>query len=118
VTEDAALNLMMEINGKWFYKKTGVISIDLIPGFFQKPLPGKTEIPLRIFAPPPDGVNDPAQGKDWEINYYTKMTNPPEMRIRYSPAAELPGGEGKKIQKTLDFLLKYPYIISVTREHY
>jgi hypothetical protein len=84
--EDINLNLVMEINGRWFYKKSGVKSIDLIPAFFQNRLSGKTEITLKVFAPPPDGVNNPAQGQDWEINYYTKMYSPPELRIRYEPA--------------------------------
>jgi len=86
---DAKLNLMMEINGRWFYKKPGVKSIDLIPAFFKNKLNGKQEICLRLFAPPPDGSNDPAQGSDWETNYYAEMKAPPEMRIRYAPAMSL-----------------------------
>ena len=86
IKEDVNLNLMMEINGRWFYKKPGVKSIDLISAFFNNRLKGKTIIPLRIFSPPANGENDPSQGEDWEINYYTKMQNPPEMRIRYEPA--------------------------------
>ena len=88
-SEDMNLNLMMEINGRWFYKKSGVKTIDLMPAFFQNRLSKETEIPLRIFAPPPDGVNDPSQGSDWEINYYTEMKNMPQMRIRYKPVMEL-----------------------------
>jgi hypothetical protein len=84
--EDVNLNLMMEINGRWFFKKSGVKSIDMIPAFFNNKLSGKTEISLRIFAPPPEGINNPSQGKDWEINYYAKMQNQPELRIRYVPA--------------------------------
>jgi hypothetical protein len=84
--EDINLNLMMEINGTWFYKKPGVKTIDLISAFFTNRLKGKKDIPLRIFSPPPEGVNDPSQGKDWEINYHSKMENEPELRIRYQPA--------------------------------
>jgi len=87
--EDVKLNLMMEINGKWFYKKSGVKSIDMISAFFDNKLSGKQDITLRIFASPPDGVNDPAQGADWETNYYTEMKNEPQMRIRYEPAMAL-----------------------------
>ena len=87
--EDAKLNLMMEINGRWFYKKPGVKTIDLIPAFFQNKLKGKQEICLRLFAPPPEGVNDPAQGPDWESNYYAEMKTMPELRIRYAPAMPL-----------------------------
>ncbi|MCL2085063.1 MAG: hypothetical protein FWH06_07390 [Oscillospiraceae bacterium] len=82
---DARLNLMIELNGRWFYKKPGVKTIDLAPAFFNDRLSGPAEIPLRVFAPPPDGVNDSSQGPDWEINYYATMQNPPETRIRYTP---------------------------------
>ena len=99
--EDADLNLMMEFNGRWFYKKRGVKTIDLIPAFFDKGLSQsqntvslnencEKKITLRIFAPPPDGVNDPAQGTGWEINYYAAMHKAPELRIRYAPAMPLP----------------------------
>ncbi|MCL2003476.1 MAG: hypothetical protein FWG72_05665 [Oscillospiraceae bacterium] len=88
--EDAALNLMMELNGRWFYKKTGVKHLDLMPAFFEARLSGKTELPLRIFAPPPDGVNDPAQGPGWEENYYATLRAAPQTRIRYAPAALAP----------------------------
>ena len=84
--DDINLNLMMEINGRWFYKAPGVKTIDLISAFFDNRLKRKTEIPLRIFAPPAGGVNDPNHGKDWETNYYTQFQNPPELRIRYAPA--------------------------------
>jgi hypothetical protein len=87
--EDVNLNLMMEINERWFYKKPGVKTIDLISAFFHKRLSGKQEIPLRIFAPPPLGINDPSQGPGWEINYSAIMQNPPELRIRYAPAMPL-----------------------------
>ena len=87
--EDVKLNLMMEINGRWFYKKPGVKTIDLIPAFFSCKLQGRQKITLRIFAPPPDGVNDPSQGQDWEINYYAEMKKTPELRIRYVPAVTL-----------------------------
>jgi hypothetical protein len=83
--EDVQLNLMMEINGRWFYKKPGVKTIDLIPAFFHNKLRGKQTLNLNLFAPPPEGVNDPAQGKDWETNYRTKLHTPPNLRIRYAP---------------------------------
>jgi hypothetical protein len=90
IGDDINLNLMLEINNRWFYKKPGLKTIDLIPAFFENRLSGKTKIFLRIFAPPPNGVNDPSQGEGWEVNYYTIMQNKPEMRIRYAPATELP----------------------------
>ena len=91
--DDARLNLMIEINGRWFYKKSGVTKIDLVPAFFHNKLSGKTEIPLRIFAPPPDGVNDPTQGPGWEQNYFAAMKNPPVLRIRYVPTMPMPKNE-------------------------
>jgi hypothetical protein len=85
--DDIALNLMMEINGRWFYKKPGVKHIDLMSAFFNKKLPRPGALcPLRIFAPPPEGVNDPAQGEGWEENYYSLIHSLPQMRIRYAPA--------------------------------
>ncbi|MDR1668525.1 MAG: hypothetical protein LBR76_01020 [Oscillospiraceae bacterium] len=84
--EDERLNLMLELNGRWFYKKSGVKTIDLMPAFFNGGAPRETA--LRLFAPPPDGVNDPAQGDGWEMNYFTEIKTVPVFRIRYTPAAE------------------------------
>jgi hypothetical protein len=82
---DSGLGLMLELNGKWFYKKPGVKTVDLCPAFYEKPLIGAAQLPLRLFAPPPDGVNDPAQGEGWERDYKSVLHSPPSMRIRYSP---------------------------------
>ncbi len=82
---DEPLNLMMEINGKWFYKSPDAKCIDLMPAFFEKPLNGAASISLNIFAPPATGENDPSQGEDWQINYYTKITKMPKIRIKYAP---------------------------------
>jgi hypothetical protein len=88
--EDIGVNLMMELNGSWFYKKPGVKHIDLMPAFFQNRLTGETVLPLRLFAPPPEGVNDPAQGEGWETDFFTTVHRPPHMRIRYAPVLSLP----------------------------
>jgi hypothetical protein len=88
--DDINLNLIMELNGRWFYKKPGVKTIDLAPAFFQNRLTGKKELTFRLFAPPPDGINDPAQGQDWEINYTAAIQEMPEFRIRYAPAMPCP----------------------------
>ncbi len=82
---DEPLNLMMEINGRWFYKSPKAKCIDLMPAFFDKPLDGAKEISLNIFAPPADGKNDPSQGEDWQLNYYTRITTMPKIRVKYSP---------------------------------
>jgi hypothetical protein len=82
--EDIALNLMMEINGRWFYKAPGAKTIDLMPAFFNSATP-PNNCNLNIFSPPPNGTNDPAQGTGWETNYLSQIKNPPQMRIRYAP---------------------------------
>lgn len=33
--------------------------------------------------------NDPAQGEDWAVNYYTTITKMPELRIRYEEVQEV-----------------------------
>lgn len=77
------LNLMMEINGHWFYKAPGTKCVDLMPAFFGDKIADGASLPLKIFAPPASGENDPSQGDDWDINYYTTMTKMPTLRIRY-----------------------------------
>jgi len=79
------LSLMMEINGKWFYKKPGVRSIDLMSAFFTTPIQPDTVLDMLIFATPSEGINDPAHGEDWDVNYYTQIKSPPSFRIRYKP---------------------------------
>lgn len=79
------MNLMMELNGHWFYKAPGVKCIDMMSAFFKKPLSGEADMTLKIFAPPASGENDPAQGDDWQINYYTELKSMPQIRIRYAP---------------------------------
>jgi hypothetical protein len=85
VTFAENLNLMLEINGRWFYKAPQAKTIDLMPAFYQKRLSGKCELSLKIFAPPESGENNPADGDDWKINSYTTITKMPEIRIRYEP---------------------------------
>ncbi len=83
--DEENLNAVFEFNGKWFYKKPGVKSIDLMPAFFEKPFKGPEEIVFKLFAPPADGMNDPSQGDDWEVNYYTQINRIPQFRLRYEP---------------------------------
>ena len=63
------MNLMMELNGHWFYKAPGVKCIDMMSAFFKKPLESEADMSLKIFAPPASGENDPSQGEDWMTNY-------------------------------------------------
>jgi hypothetical protein len=79
------LNLMLEINGKWFYKAPGVTVIDMISAFFEKPLTNACDLTLKIFAPPASGENDPSQGDDWACNYYTVIPKLPQIRLRFEP---------------------------------
>jgi hypothetical protein len=81
--EEDSLNVMMEVNGKWFYKKPGIKRIDLMPAFYRKPLNQACRLDFKLFAPPAEGVNDPAQGADWTENYYLKLDRLPMFRIRY-----------------------------------
>lgn len=82
--EGKKLNLMMELNGYWFYKAPGVECIDLMSAFFKKPLSAETDLSLKIFAPPSSGENDASQGEDWQMNYYTEITELPDVRLRFS----------------------------------
>ncbi|MDF2589704.1 MAG: hypothetical protein K0S41_3545 [Anaerocolumna sp.] len=79
------LNLMMELNGHWFYKAPGVKTIDMMPAFFEKALSGPCDLTLKLFAPPASGENDPTQGDDWAINYYTVVKKLPDVRLRFEP---------------------------------
>ena len=88
VTFDEPLNLIMEINGKWFYKSPKAKTIDLMPAFFEKPITDGTSLTLKIFAPPASGENDPSQGADWQLNYYSELNKLPDIRIRYAPIVE------------------------------
>jgi len=90
VTFQEDLSLMIEFAGKWFYKAKGVKTIDLMSLFFEKKLEGKTEIPMRIFSTPAEGVNPENGREDWMANYYSTMTEEPNFRIRY----EVPGRVG------------------------
>lgn len=76
-------NLMLEINGKWFYKSPKAKTIDLMPAFYEKPLNGEADMTLKIFAPPASGENDLTIG-DGLFNSYTTIEKLPKIRIRYS----------------------------------
>lgn len=80
ITFEEPLCLMMELNGRWFYKAPETKTIDFMPAFFEKPLQGACELPLKIFATPADGVNS-----DDMLNYYSEITKKPELRMRYEP---------------------------------
>ena len=78
-------NLMLELNGRWFYKAPGATFVDFMPAFYGKDIPAGSTLKLRIFAPPADGVNDPAQGEGWTENYYYTLRSLPDIRLRFEP---------------------------------
>lgn len=83
------LNIMMEINGKWFYKAPETKTVDLMPAFFESEIKEGKVLTLKMFAPPATGENDESQGDDWAVNYYTEMKKMPELRIRYEAVEDL-----------------------------
>ena len=78
------LNLMIELNGRWFYKAPDTKFIDLMPAFFEKPLSGECDLMMKIFAPPASGEND-LSAEDGLINSYTTIEKLPKIRILYGP---------------------------------
>lgn len=80
-----AANLMMELNGRWFYKAPGVKFVDFMPAFFDRKLTEPCTMQLNIFAPPATGENDSSQGDDWQENYYYTLTELPDIRLRFEP---------------------------------
>ncbi|MCD8096200.1 MAG: hypothetical protein LUE12_08760 [Ruminococcus sp.] len=84
VVFDDESNLMLEINGKWFYKSPKAKTIDLMSAFFEKPLSAQTDLTLRIFAPPASGEND-LTIKDGLFNSYTTIEKLPKIRIEFEP---------------------------------
>ena len=83
--DNVDMNLMIELNGHWFYKAPGVKCVDMMSAFFKKPLDGAKDMTLKIFAPPASGENDETQGDDWQTNYYTELKSLPQIRIRFAP---------------------------------
>ena len=84
VNFDDDSNLMMEINGKWFYKSPKAKTIDLMSAFFEKPLDGAADLTLRIFAPPASGENDLSL-EDGLLNSYSTIEKLPDIRVRFEP---------------------------------
>lgn len=89
ITFEEPLNLMLEINGKWFYKAPSVDCIDFMPAFFDKEVQPGTKVQIRMFAPPASGENDSSQGEDWMKNYYCTIAKMPKLRIRYEAVEQV-----------------------------
>ena len=77
-------NLMIELNGRWFYKSPGAKVLDLMSAFFEKPLEGPADMTMKIFAPPASGEND-LSAEDGLYNYYYTLEKLPVIRIRTAP---------------------------------
>lgn len=77
-------NLMIEFNGRWFYKSPETKFVDLMPAFFEKRLSGAADITMKIFAPPATGEND-ISTEDGIYNYYYTIQKLPKLRIRTTP---------------------------------
>ncbi|NLC92893.1 MAG: hypothetical protein GX677_05440 [Treponema sp.] len=80
-------NLMIELNGYWFYKKSGVKCIDLMSYFYNNKIKKNSEIKLRFFAPPKTGLNEENDNYDWQNNYFTEINSLPEIRIETEPVS-------------------------------
>ena len=87
MTVEQEIGLMVELNGKWFYKAPGTKTIDMMSAFFDKPLDGPCTLTMKLFAPPANGLNVDDGSEDWATNYRVTLDKAPEMRIRY----EVPG---------------------------
>ena len=90
MTVEQETGLMVQLNGRWFYKAPGTKTIDMMSAFFECPLSGPQTLTLRLFAPPSDGVNVDDGSRDWAVNYRVTLREAPKMRIRY----EVPGVVG------------------------
>ncbi len=77
-------NMMLEVNGKWFYKSPGVKALDLSSAFFDRSFEGG-ETAVTVFLPPAAGENDPAQGEGWQTDYTATLTALPRFRVCYAP---------------------------------
>ncbi|MCC8069647.1 MAG: hypothetical protein LIO71_07855 [Ruminococcus sp.] len=82
--DDDDSNLMLEINGRWFYKSPKAKTIDLMSAFFEKPLTDACDLTLKIFAPPHNGEND-ISTEDGLYNSYTTINKLPNIRVRFEP---------------------------------
>ena len=85
-------NLMISVNGRWFYKSPGVSIIDVMPAFLDRgaaEIKEGQEISVLIFAPPAGGENKDDGRSDWDINYYTQLNELPRFRIKYNPMYEV-----------------------------
>lgn len=89
ITVEDSIGLMIEINGRWFYKSPEVKTVDLMPAFYNDRIDGKKRVSVKLFAPPADGENHDDGTENWNYNCRTEIKNPPEFRIRYEAPAQV-----------------------------
>ena len=83
MTVEQEIGLMVELNGKWFYKAPGTKTIDLMSAFFDKKIDAPCDMTMKIFATPADGLNVDDGSNDWLVNYRAVLEQAPQLRIRY-----------------------------------
>lgn len=77
-------NLMIDVDGKWFYKSAGVEVINVIEAFFDRNKNKEPrDIKIRFYAPPADGENPNTGAADWDTEYRTVIKELPMFRMRY-----------------------------------
>lgn len=84
------MNILVEMNGYWFYKAPGTKCIDLMSYFFDNPKLKSKEIKIRFFCPPKDGLNHSENTEidgEWMYNTYTVFPKMPEIRIEEEPVS-------------------------------
>lgn len=89
ITVEDSIGLMIEINGRWFYKSPEVKTVDLMPAFYNDRIDGKKRVSVKLFAPPADGENHDDGTENWNYNCRTEIKNPPKFRIRYEAPAQV-----------------------------
>lgn len=77
-------NLVIELNGRWFYRSPKTKVLDLMSAFFEKPLDGACDLTIKIFAPPESGEND-LTAEEGLLNTYTVLEKLPKLRVRFEP---------------------------------
>jgi hypothetical protein len=73
-------NLLVCVNGRWFYKKPGTEWVDATSAVASEG--AGRQVAVSAFAPPADGANPP-QGNGWQTSVLTELAAMPELRARY-----------------------------------
>lgn len=77
-------NIIMEFNGRWFYKAPGTKCIDFMESFFETPVTTTCTKTLRLFYPTATGEND-LSVTDGAVNTYKCVKSLPKIRMEYAP---------------------------------